>query len=437
MMHDPVGQAAVVRVGHADEEPPAAGEAVTAADFLGRDGRVIQAAVDYVAGLDAGDADRVVEIGPGTFLMHDSLHLRSNVTVRGTPGRTVLLKAAAASSPLALDGDFGEEQITVSVPEGFEVGRGVAVWDDATRHFHVTVARITGRVAAATAGSATFTLDTPLRNDCMVKRGAVAATVFPVVSGVEVENVAIEQVEIDGNRDANPPLDGCRGAGIFLYRAPAARIHGCVVRRYDGDGISFQQSNDVVVTDTVCSDNAGHGLHPGSGSQRAVVKNCRAAGNGSDGMFVCWRVRHGSFENNAFVGNGRNGVSIGHKDTDNLLRGNLVQSNRGDGILFRDEIPGMSADRNRLEGNTIENNGTVGFNAAGSASDGPAAGIRIRGVTAGNQLLDNVIRDTRAPAERRQTIGVVIEEPAGDNLLGRNRIEAEEPVRDERRPRSP
>ena len=57
-----------VRVGHAD------------AEIIGADHRALQAAVDYVGNLGGG----VVEIGPGEYLMGDSLHLRSRVTVRGS-----------------------------------------------------------------------------------------------------------------------------------------------------------------------------------------------------------------------------------------------------------------------------------------------------------------------------------------------------------------
>ena len=171
-MHEAVTEAARITVGHADE--PDAGVAY---DLTGRDNRVIQAAIDTVAALAAGDAPRVVEIGPGRFLMRDSLHLRSHVTVRGTPGRTVLVKAPAVTSRLVLDGDYGEEQITVADPAGFAVGDGVAVWDDTVKYFHITVARITGRTGSA----GTFTIDQPLRGDCMVKRNATAATVFPVI----------------------------------------------------------------------------------------------------------------------------------------------------------------------------------------------------------------------------------------------------------------
>ncbi len=61
-------------------------------DLTGDDNRVLQAAVDYIAALGGG----TVIIGPGQYEMHDSLHLRSNVTVRGTKGKTVLRKADAA-----------------------------------------------------------------------------------------------------------------------------------------------------------------------------------------------------------------------------------------------------------------------------------------------------------------------------------------------------
>ena len=82
---------------------------VRSGDMTGADNRALQAAVDYVASLGGG----TVEIGPGEYLMRDSLHLRAHVTVHGTPGQTVLRKARSTSSKLKLDGDFGEEQFTV------------------------------------------------------------------------------------------------------------------------------------------------------------------------------------------------------------------------------------------------------------------------------------------------------------------------------------
>jgi parallel beta-helix repeat protein len=382
-------------------------------DLIGADDRALQAAVDYVAGLGGG----TVEIGEGEYLMRDSLHVRSNITVRGRKGRTILRKADAAVSRLALDGDFGEQQVTVEDPAGFAVGAGVAIWDDDAGGFHTTVARITGRRGN------TFAIDAPLMADCMVAKHAQAATVFPVVSGSDIRGARVEDLVIDGNKDANPPLNGCRGAGIYLYRGFGTAIRGCVVRGYDGDGISFQQSNDVTVVDCISEGNTGLGFHPGSGSQRPVLRGNVARRNGTDGLFLCWRVRHGVFEGNRLEDNGRFGISIGHKDSDNLLRGNRVAGNGSNGVFFRDESAGMSPHRNRLEGNVIEDNGR------GSGT----AGIRIRGEPSGLVFEGNVIRDTRAGSGRTQTVGILVEDRVGTVEVGANRIEAGTAVDDRRR----
>ncbi|MCL4181011.1 MAG: right-handed parallel beta-helix repeat-containing protein [Verrucomicrobia bacterium] len=383
------------------------------AELMGADHRVLQAAVDYVAGLGGG----VVEIGPGEYLMRDSLHLRANVTVRGQGERTVLRKAAGAVSPLELDGDYGEEQITLRAPDGFTVGDGVAIWDQAAGGFHTTVARIVGR------NGNTFALSLPLNADCMVANGAQAATVFPVISGYYAEGARVENLSIDGNRDSNPHLNGCRGAGIFLYRCHGTMIVGCRIRNYNGDGISFQQSNDVQVRDCVSEGNSSLGLHPGSGSQRPLVSGCTARGNGEDGLFLCWRVKHGLFENNTLEGNGRFGISIGHKDTDNLLRGNRVLGNGEDGIYLRNETEGMAGHRNRLVDNLIENNGT----------GREVAGIRVRGFTRDLVFEGNTIRDTRPEGQRRQVVGIRIDEQVGEVEMKANRIEALTAVVDDRR----
>ncbi len=384
----------------------------TNADLLGTDQRALQAAVDYIAALGGG----IVEIGPGEYLMRDSLHLRPHVEVRGTPSQTVLRKAEGVESPLAIDGDFGEEQITVADPKGFDVGCGVAIWSKRVNGFHITVARIMGR------NGSTLALDRPLNADCTVSDGARAATVFPVVSGYDLEGVRIEHLIVEGNRAHNSALDGCRGAGIFLYRGFGTVMEHCTVRNFNGDGISFQQSNDVIVNECVSENNAALGLHPGSGSQRATVRQCVARNNGTDGLFLCWRVRHGRFEDNVLEGNGRFGISIGHKDTDNLLRGNQVRNNAGDGVCFREESLALAGHRNRLEHNLIENNGL--------SQD--VAGIRIRGETRDVVLKENRIRDTRPAASRRQNTGILLEEKAGPAVLEDNSIEARMPIQDRR-----
>lgn len=374
------------------------------ADLTGDNNRVLQAAVDYVANLGGG----IVEIGAGEYTMYDSLHLRSNVTVRGVKGKTVLRKAKGAVSTLAIDGDFGEQQVTLQDPNGFTVGSGIAVWDKQAGGFHTTVARITGRQGSI------FSFNNPLMADCMVQNGAQAATVFPIVSAYHTEGVRIEDLVIEGNKQANVPLNGCRGGGIFLYQGFGTVISGCTVRNYNGDGISFQQSNDVTVTDCISEDNAVLGLHPGSGSQRPTVRNCVARRNGTDGLFLCWRVRHGLFEQNVLEQNGQFGISIGHKDSDNILRRNTVRQNKQHGVFFRNETLGMAPHRNRLEENTIENNG--------------GAEIRIRGEVNDLVFVKNTIRDTH----EESVPGILIEEHVGPVNLQDNTIQTKVQIEDKR-----
>ena len=409
----PIDERQLPRAMHSQmDELPSIRVGQESGDVVGRDHRAIQSAIDYVAGLGGG----TVYVGPGEYLMRDSLHLRSNIKIIGAGDSTVLKKAPSVTSPLTLDGDFGEQQLTVKDAQGFEVGGGVAIWDDRAGGFHTTVARIIGRKGN------TFSIDNPLMADCLVSQNAKAATVFPVISGYDVDGVVLQGLTIDGNKESNGYLNGCRGAGIFLYRGHGALIDHCVVRSYHGDGISFQQSNDVRLVNCISQENTHLGLHPGSGSQRPSVRKCTARGNGEDGLFLCWRVRHGEFRENLLENNGRFGISIGHKDSDNLLANNRVLTNGEDGIHFRNESYGMAAHRNRLVENLIENNGTKG----------QSAGIRVRGETEGLIFERNIIRDTRSGDHLTQSVGIRIDESAGEIEVGENTIDAETKVEDRR-----
>jgi hypothetical protein len=154
------------------------------------------------------------------------------------------------------------------------------------------------------------------------------------------------------------------------------------------------------------------------------VTNCLARNNGTDGLFLCWRVRHGVFEGNTLEANGRFGISIGHKDSDNLLRKNVVVRNAANGVFFRNEDGPMAPHRNRLVENRIEDNGR----------EPGTAGIRVRGAPTGLIFENNVVRDTRTEGPRTQTVGILIEDKVGPVELGSNQIEASRAVED-RRPR--
>jgi len=347
--------------------------------------------------------------------MGDSLHLRSRVTVRGAGANTVLKKDREYRSLLAADGDFGEAAITVKDPAGFAVGRGVYVASKNQRYFHGVCATILN------ARSNYFTLSRPMNADIMVTDGGFAATVFPVISGYNLQDARVEDLAIEGNRAQNPTkVDGYRAAGLFLYRGDHCVIRHCVVRDYNGDGISFQQSNDVEVESCIVERCAGLGLHPGSGSQRPVVKNCRATENEDDGFFFCWRVRGGVAEGNRLERNGGYGMSIGHKDSDNLVRNNTIVGNKRGGVYWRAETEPMAAHRIAFEHNTV--------------CDNEGWGLFVDGATRGTVIRHNVIEDT---GSGRQKVGIRVGKQVGDVSLENNTIKAATELIDERQPKQP
>lgn len=376
------------------------------ADIVGRDHRALQAAVDYVGNLGGG----IVEIGPGEYTMRDSLHLRSRVVLRGQGERTILKKDREYRSLLAADGDFGEAAMTLQDPTGFELGSGVYVASNSARGFHGVCATILN------ARDNYRTLSRSMNSDIMMSDEGFAATVFPVISGYHLEDARIENLTIDGNRENNPTrTDGCRTAGIFLYRGDHCTIENCRVQNYNGDGISFQQSNDVVVNACSVEKCGGLGLHPGSGSQRPTVTNCRAIGNDGDGFFFCWRVRGGVAEGNWLENNGGYGMSLGHKDSDNVVRNNTIIGNQSGGVRWRAESEPMAAHRITFEKNTVRDN--------------QGWGLFVDGVTHQTLIRDNQIEDSGAG---RQKIGIKIGKQAGEVKLEGNTIRAERDVVDER-----
>ena len=177
---------------------------------------------------------------------------------------------------------------------------------------------------------------------------------------------------------------------IFLQDCNRYTIRNVESRNYNGDGISFQICHDVVIEDCYCHDNRDLGLHPGSGSQRPRLIRNRLERN-TIGLFWCWGVKYGLAERNEMTDNRNYGISIGHNDTDNVMRRNVVTGSGKVGVLFRDDSRGIDfwANRNRLEGNTIIDSGD---------EDGIA--IDIQGKTKDVQLTANTIRETRKPMNR-------------------------------------
>jgi len=179
-------------------------------------------------------------------------------------------------------------------------------------------------------------------------------------------------------------------------------------RNYHGDGLSWQICHDVLVENCYSHGHSGLGLHPGSGSQRSIIRGCRLEHN-DIGIFFCWGVRGGVAYDNTITGN-RVGISIGHRDTDNIVRNNTITGSGFTGLLFRNEKdPGAAGHRNVIENNTLTDNG--GEDGAAIKFEAPVRGVVLAG---------NTLREPRGPARRT---GIAIGPGVQELKLDGNTIE--------------
>jgi parallel beta-helix repeat protein len=326
--------------------------------------------------LDAAPPGGVVDLPAGRFTLRNALTLRSDVTVRGHG--TILAPCEGRQVRLAADAKAGSREIRLSEP--LEVGDGIVLRDDRASGFAITVTTVVERLD----GNACRVAD-PLIRDLAVERNATATLAFPVVSGRNVKDVTLEGLTIEGNREkAAASMDGCRGAGIYLYESERVAIRNCTVRDYRGDGISVQwKSKDVTVEDCRVENNSGFGLHPGSDTNASVFRRNKSVGNGGPGLFVCVAVNHCRFEGNEIRGNAGEGISIGERDVDNVFVGNEIASNGRAGVLFRGDTEGDALEPHR---NVFEKNKILGN----------SAGIVIRGKPRDLVFQDNLEDPARA-----------------------------------------
>ena len=351
------------------------------ADLVGTSEKVIQAAVDSITRWGGG----TVKILPGTYKLRNAVYLSSKVRILGSGADSVLLKEPSLTTKVTADSDWFDQELTLDSDLGFQVGDGICI---RAKNPHHTGSTVLKRTLVAKSGKR-FKLDRPLRENVWRMGTPTVSTLFPIFSGDNVHDIVIENITLDGNKANNENLDGNYAGCVFLQDCNRVVMRKIDAVNYNGDGLSWQICHDCVVEDCHSHGHTGLGLHPGSGSQRPVMVRNRLEGN-SIGIFFCWGVKFGLAEENTIVGNSTVGVSIGHRDTDNIVRKNVIRDSGISGVLFRPERgEGFSGDRNLITGNTITNSG-------------PANGVAIdvQGYTNAIQLIGNELRETRAPEQR-------------------------------------
>lgn len=381
-------------------------------DLVGSSDKVLQAAVDYVARLGGG----TVQILPGLYTLRNAVHLPSRVRLLGSGADSVITKIPSQTISLAEDSDWYDQEITLERAGDFQVGDGVVLRaKNASDGGQETIKR----TLVARSGNR-FKLNDGLRKNLWLSGKPTCASLFPLLTSEYTADVVIENLTLDGNREHNDNLDGNYAGCIFLQDCSRYTIRNVTARNYNGDGISFQICHDVIVEDCHSHDNAGLGVHPGSGSQRPVLRGNRLERN-RIGLFWCWGVKFGLAERNRIDGNRDYGISIGHCDTDNVMRNNEVLNSGKVGVLFRDDSRGADFWANR---NTLENNRIVDSGGA------EGVGIDITGQTKDLRIVGNEIRETRQPMQRT---GIRIAAQAGALELKNNSIQGCAVAIDDRR----
>jgi len=370
------------------------------ADLVGATDRVIQAAVDYVARLGGG----TVRVLQGTYRMRNSVFLQSRVRLLGSGADAVLVKEPSAATKLIVDGDHWDREVTLAGPKGFEVGDGVRL---VSKDPFGKGTNIVQRTLIASSGNR-FKLDSRLQERFHLGGDAQIATNFSLLQCSDVADVLIENLTLDGNKAHNEMID--RGAFddgcIRLDSSNRITVRGVTVRDFYCDGIVWGISHDVAVENCHLHDGARLALHSGSGSQRSVVRGNRVQ-RSAEGIYFCWGAQHGLYERNV-IEDCSYGITVGHRDSDNLIRDNDIRRSGVGGIRFRGGNKAFAPHRNRIERNRIVDSG---------AEKGVA--IEINGETESVTLIKNELRETREPLSR---IGILIaaetrEIHCADNLI--------------------
>ena len=346
------------------------------AQVQGFTSEAIQTAIDAVHNTSKSGTVRLL---PGIYDIVAPVKLYDNMSLVGSGPNTILKKCKGFRSPFALDADYGELQVTVTDASGFRPGMGIAVFDETQRTgWDPTTAKIT-----EIKGNVLF-IDNYLVRDYHADKKGTVSNNCSVISAVNAENIRIADLTVDGSRETNDMIDGCRAGGIYLHKVNKAMVENVTVKDFNCDGISWQITEYVTVRNCEVFGCANAGLHPGTGSPFTLIEGNNSHNNDGYGLFVCWRVRNGIVRNNNLHNNGMNGISTGHKDTDMLFSDNHVYENGSDGVQLRGELSQNAPHRSIFKNNLIENNG------AKEKGYGLSVNCKAEGVI----LEDNIIRNT-------------------------------------------
>lgn len=289
----------------------------------------IQDAIDRASDLGGG----VVALEAGDYFLRNSLSMRGGVSLVGAGESTRLRIAPSESKDLLRDLDWYETSFLLEDPGDLRAADGIYLFCSSGKTppsgpFALrTIDRICEeRIHLTDLAGASFWLETDPK----------VARFHNFIEAKAARDFAVRSLALEGAGNGTPEMDGNTGAMISLQRCSNVEISDVSLRNFNGDGISWQVCEDVTVKNCAIADISGLALHPGSGSFRPLILNnniqsCQV------GIFWCWGVREGLAEGNSIKDCSLHGISLGHRDTDNCIRNNILKSCRAAGVFFRPE----------------------------------------------------------------------------------------------------
>ncbi len=338
---------ALVSAKFAQREITVGGENADVSEFTNQS---IQFAIDAIS-----KTGGIVKLNPGIYNIVAPVQLKSNVKLIGSGKATVLKRGVGVQTKYIVDADFGELKLSVENSDGFEIGMKVQVTDDGNSGcWNVSTAYISDIVDNI------IYIDKGLIRDYRSDKNGLISNASSVIEVIDAENASVSNLTVDGNRAENYFADGCNSAGILILRSKKITVDNVHVKDFNGEGISWQITENVTIKNSEISGSGNTGLHPGTGSPFSVIENNDVHNNDHDGLFICWRVYQSRVVGNKFHNNGRFGICTGHKDTDVIFEANHIFENKSDGVHLRGERESNAPHRNTFVKNIIENNSTGG-----------------------------------------------------------------------------
>lgn len=403
-----------------------AGPAGAGADIVGNSGRAIQIAIDALDRRGGG----IVRLMPGEYFLDDAVRLRPNVSLIGDDQQKTILRRRGPLvwSRLKLDADASQNEITPENPERFRPGMGLMLWEERFRwtgcHQPLIITRIENGV---------LHLHDYIVQDRCAEHGGLVANEFPMILMVHADASSIEGLTLDAAVDDPENVVASHSGGVVrVWRSRNVTIRNITACNGRGDGIRCgHSSTGALIEDCHCYNNSNYGIHPGSHSKSCIVRRCDIHDNSSDGLYICWGICDSQFTDNRIYRNGlgqyRSGISIGHKDVDNLIARNHIYENKKYGVCFRTKTMGNAAHRVTLRDNVIENNGSRADEFAELKQqlqpwESIGVGVSVCGMTQDLLMENNTIRETRQGDDRLQRHAVYLHPGVSGVKMSGNKI---------------